>query len=170
MRFAWICLVSWIAPWLAHGQTWELQSSGVTASLRGVQAVNGQVVWASGTQGTWLHTTDGGAAWTSGKVPGAGNLDFRGLHAVDGATVYLMSIGPGEQSRVYKTSDSGAHWQRLFTNPDARHKKRTNREYVAKMSLLAGPAIGFHNSQDSEKGWRHQDRKDALLCSSHADL
>jgi photosystem II stability/assembly factor-like uncharacterized protein len=115
MRFAILCLF----PPLAAAQTWSLQTSGVTASLRGVAAVSRTVAWASGTGGTWLRTEDGGATWTSGKVPGAETLDFRDLHAVDARTAFLMSIGSGPQSRIYKTADAGLHWQLLFTNPDA---------------------------------------------------
>ena len=38
---------------------WEIQSSGVTARLRGVSAVSETVVWASGTAGTVIRTLDG---------------------------------------------------------------------------------------------------------------
>src|SRR5690349_20027826 len=89
----------------ASAQSWRMQESGNSQSLRGVGAVNEKNVWASGTGGAWLKTTDGGRTWQSGKVPGAEQLDFRDLHAVDARTVYLMSIGPGEQSRIYKTVD-----------------------------------------------------------------
>jgi photosystem II stability/assembly factor-like uncharacterized protein len=61
---------------------------------------------------------DGGATWRTGKVPGAEALDFRGIRAIDARTVYLMSAGPGDKSRIYKTSDAGDHWALLFTNPD----------------------------------------------------
>ena len=52
------------------------------------------------------------------KVAGAESLDFRGIHAIDAHTVYLMSAGPGDKSRIYKTSDAGEHWTLQFTNPD----------------------------------------------------
>ncbi len=115
MRFPLLLL---LCPFAA-AQTWSLQTSGVTASLRGAAAVSPTVAWASGTGGTWLRTEDGGATWISGKVPGAETLDFRDLHAVDARTAFLMSIGSGPQSRIYKTADAGLHWQLLFTNPDA---------------------------------------------------
>jgi photosystem II stability/assembly factor-like uncharacterized protein len=102
----------------ASAQTWVMQESGTTASLRGVSAVNERVVWASGTGGTCIKTTDGGAHWTAAKVPGAENLDFRDMHAVDERTVYLMSAGKGNLSRIYKTTDGGAHWALAVENPD----------------------------------------------------
>src|SRR5271169_2756608 len=98
--------------------TWVAQSSGTSASLRGVHAASATVVWASGTNGTYLRTTDGGATWHAATVPGAEALDFRAVHAVDDKTAYLLSIGEGSNSRIYKTSDGGVHWNLQITNPD----------------------------------------------------
>jgi photosystem II stability/assembly factor-like uncharacterized protein len=99
-------------------QTWAPQSSDTRASLRGVSAVDARTVWASGSGGTWLVTTDGGVTWRAAKVPGAETLDFRGIRAIDARTVYLMSAGSGDKSRIYKTSDAGEHWTLLYTNLD----------------------------------------------------
>src|SRR5579863_2070272 len=91
----------------AFAQTWVDQTSGTTASLRGISAVSAKVAWASGAGGVWLWTLDGGATWQSGKVPGAESLDFRGVRALNATTAYLMSSGPGDKSRIYKTTDGG---------------------------------------------------------------
>ena len=56
--------------------------------------------------------------WTAAKVPGASDLDFRAVRAFDENTAFLLSIGSGEKSRVYKTADGGANWNLLYTNPD----------------------------------------------------
>jgi photosystem II stability/assembly factor-like uncharacterized protein len=101
-------------------QTWINHDSGVTASLRGVSAVNDRVVWASGSGGTYLLTKDGGVTWRAAIVPGAETLDFRGVHALNASSAYLLASGPGEKSRIYKTTDSGAHWTLQFTNPDSK--------------------------------------------------
>jgi photosystem II stability/assembly factor-like uncharacterized protein len=103
----------------AFAQNWVAQSSGTTASLRGLSAVSPAVVWASGTSGMYLRTQDGGATWHAAAVPGAVDLDFRGVYALDAKTAWLMSSGPGAKSRIYKTADGGAHWSPLYTNPDA---------------------------------------------------
>src|ERR1035441_380280 len=81
-------------------QTWVPQTSNTRASLRGVSAVDAQTVWASGSGGTWLVTTDGGVNWRAAKIPGAEALDFRGIRAIDAHTVYLMSAGRSEERRV----------------------------------------------------------------------
>ena len=97
---------------------WEPQASGVTARLRGVSAVSERVAWASGASGTVLRTADGGRAWTTLRVPDAGALDFRDVDAVSATTAFILSIGPGAASRIYKTTDAGATWTRQFTNEE----------------------------------------------------
>src|SRR5271169_528515 len=94
----------------------RVQISHTTESLRGVSAVSRQVAWASGTHGTYLRTVDGGVTWTAAQVPDAGTLDFRAVVAFSADEAFLMSAGPGEQSRIYYTGDAGKHWQLQFTN------------------------------------------------------
>lgn len=97
---------------------WTAQTSGVTARLRGVSAVSERVVWASGAQGTVIRSEDGGASWRRLSVPDADTLDFRDVDAVDARTAYILSIGNGDASRIYKTSDAGATWTLQFRNDD----------------------------------------------------
>lgn len=95
-----------------------VQPSGTDASLRGIAAVNDRTAWASGSDGTVLRTGDGGSTWRTFHV--ASGLDFRGLYAVNESTAWILSSGPGDKSRVYKTVDGGEHWRLLYTNPDAK--------------------------------------------------
>src|ERR671920_279106 len=95
---------------------WVAQTSGTSVRFRGVSAVNARVAWASGASGTYARTTDGGRTWRAGVVPGAENLDFRDVDAFDADTAYLLAIGEGESSRIYKTTDGGAHWALQFQN------------------------------------------------------
>jgi photosystem II stability/assembly factor-like uncharacterized protein len=99
----------------------QTQSSNTTENLRGVSAVSQQIAWASGTHGTYLRTTDAGRTWIPAQVPNASTLDFRGVVAFSADQAFLMSAGPGDQSRIYHTSDAGQHWQLQFTatNPKA---------------------------------------------------
>ena len=94
----------------------RVQTSHTTENLRGVSAVSRQVAWASGTHGTYLRTTDGGRTWIPGQVPDATTLDFRAVVAFSANEAFLMSAGPGDQSRIYHTADAGQHWQLQFTN------------------------------------------------------
>jgi photosystem II stability/assembly factor-like uncharacterized protein len=95
---------------------WTAQTSGTPSRFRGVSAVSNSVAWASGANGTFARTTDSGAHWVSAVVPGAEKLDFRDVHGVDADTAYLLSIGEGEGSRIYKTVDGGKTWAVQFRN------------------------------------------------------
>lgn len=96
------------------------QQSGVDVRLRGISAVDGDVAWASGAEGTVLRTLNGGRNWQRVVVPGAHELDFRDIEAFDADTAIVLAIGPGESSRVYRTADGGGTWQRVLQNRDPR--------------------------------------------------
>ncbi len=97
---------------------WREQDSGVRARLRGVSAVSSRVAWASGANGAVVRTVDGGATWQVRPVPGAERLDFRDVDAVSASVAYILSIGPGEASRIFKTTDGGGRWVEQFANTD----------------------------------------------------
>ena len=50
-------------------------------------------------------------------VPGAEALDFRDIDAST-RIASVLSIGPGDASRIYRTEDGGATWTLQFTNDD----------------------------------------------------
>ncbi|QDV37516.1 WD40/YVTN/BNR-like repeat-containing protein [Tautonia plasticadhaerens] len=111
-----------VVVFLAFVQTcsaqWRPQESGSGARLRGLSVVDREVAWASGNGGTVLRTIDGGKSWTARPVPDASAFDFRDIKDVDADTAYVLSIGEGDLSRIYKTSDGGATWARLDCHPD----------------------------------------------------
>ena len=133
------------------------QVSGTNALLIAVSAVNDRVAWASGARGTWLRTTDGGATWTTGRVPGADSLQFRDVHALDARTAWLLSIGNGTDSRIYRTTDGGANWARQFTNPDANGFYDCMSFWDARRGVVIGDAIGTEMAvlltQDGGERW-----------------
>lgn len=102
---------------------WQMEDSGTTAGLRGIDSPDGWVAWASGTDGTVLKTEDGGAHWEKCSIPGADKagaaLDFRGVEGWNASTAIVMASGPGEKSRLYKTTDGCRTWRLLFRNPDS---------------------------------------------------
>ena len=113
-----ITLVLLLTAACAHAQ-WRMQDSGSTASFRGIHAVTPAIAWASGTEGTVLRTTDGGAHWQKCAVPdGAEKLDFRAIWAWSANDALIMSAGPGDQSRVYGTTDGCSHWTLMHRNVD----------------------------------------------------
>ena len=99
---------------------WIMQDSGTAASLRGILSVDGKIAWASGNEGTVLRTLDGGAHWAKCTIPPeAEALDFRGVQAYDANAAIVMSSGPGDKSRLYKTTDGCKTWKLIFKNPDS---------------------------------------------------
>jgi photosystem II stability/assembly factor-like uncharacterized protein len=94
------------------------QDSGTTSRLQAVSPVNDQVVWASGVDGTYVLTTDGGAHWEAHQVPGAEALEFRDVQGVSDKVAYLLASGVGTDSRIYKTEDGGANWTLQTQNAD----------------------------------------------------
>jgi photosystem II stability/assembly factor-like uncharacterized protein len=101
----------------AAAPTWNLQTSGTNASLRGASAVSDRVAWVSGERGTVRRTTDGGLTWESRPVRGATPFEFRDIDAFSDRVAYVLSIGPGEASRIFKTTDGGETWAEQFVNP-----------------------------------------------------
>ena len=94
------------------------QQSGTTNRLQAISPVNVRVVWASGVGGTYALTTDGGATWHAGVVPGAETLQFRDVQGVSEKVAYLLAAGVGIDSRIYKTEDGGNTWALQFENQD----------------------------------------------------
>ncbi|MGA8151513.1 MAG: hypothetical protein WB952_11230 [Terriglobales bacterium] len=113
-----------VIPWLLictaslSAQTYTVQKSNTTENLRGLSAAATNILWASGTHGTYLRSTDAGNSWRAAQVPGAEGLDFRDVEAFSAALAYLLSAGPGDQSRIYRTTDGGKTWTLQFTNAD----------------------------------------------------
>jgi photosystem II stability/assembly factor-like uncharacterized protein len=102
----------------ASAPTLTPQDSGTTNSLIGLSVVNERVVWASGRAGTFAVTTNGGASWRTGVVAGAEALQFRDVEGVSERVAYLLSIGTGTDSRIYKTTDGGNTWVMQLQNQD----------------------------------------------------
>ena len=107
-----LCLVAS----LASGD-WQKQAIETEADFRGFSAVSPKVAWVSGPKGTYARTTDG-ESWAVGKVRGAEKLDFRAVVGFGEDTAYLMSAGPGKDSRIYKTTDGGKTWPLQFENSE----------------------------------------------------
>lgn len=113
-------LLTLAAILLLAAPQWSLQTSGVTARLRGVSAVSDRVAWASGSGSIVLRTSDGGTTWQKLTVTTDPSdiVDFRDIDAIDAQTAYVLSIGNGPASRIYKTIDAGATWTLQFKSED----------------------------------------------------
>lgn len=133
------------------------QQSGTDALLIAVSAVNDRVAWVSGTKGSYARTLDGGATWQAAQVPGADSLQFRDVHAVSADTAYLLSIGSGALSRIYKTGDGGRHWTLQFTNTDPHEFYDCFDFWSAQRGIVVGDAVdgrvGLLTTTDGGAHW-----------------
>ncbi len=106
----------------AAGVGWSVHNSGVDSNLRGLsiaaQADKGKhtAVWASGSNGVIVRSTDSGNTWKRLLIAGQESSDFRGVQAFDENTAYMMASGEGEQSGIYKTVDGGTTWAKQYAD------------------------------------------------------
>jgi photosystem II stability/assembly factor-like uncharacterized protein len=100
------------------GPTLTPQTSGTGNRLQAVSPVDERVVWVSGVGGTYALTTDGGATWRAGVVPGSDSLEFRDVEGLSERIAYLLAAGPGDRSRIYRTDDGGSSWSLQFVSGD----------------------------------------------------
>jgi len=137
------------------------QASGTTVRLRGISAVDADIAWASGREGTVVRTLDGGAHWQAMQVPGADALDFRDIEAFDADTAVVLAIGPGEASRVYRTTDGGKTWTESLRNGDPRAFLDCMAFEGRRGWILGDPVEGrfqVYASSDAGESWSLQDR------------
>jgi photosystem II stability/assembly factor-like uncharacterized protein len=93
-------------------------------------------------------------------VAGAESLDFRDVEAFDANEAYLLASGEGDKARVYKTSDGGAHWELLLTNPDTKGFFDALAFWDAQHAILVGDPVDGHfviyTTADAGKSWQRQ--------------
>jgi photosystem II stability/assembly factor-like uncharacterized protein len=113
-----LILLLFTAAFITHSglAQWIPQNSNTDAHFRAISAVNQDVVWAGGSKGTILRTTNGGQHWEVIKVSGAEKLDFRGIKGIDPQTAITVSAGLAEegQARIYRTTDAGKTWNMVW--------------------------------------------------------
>jgi photosystem II stability/assembly factor-like uncharacterized protein len=97
--------------------TWTLLPDPTDQRYRGLSAVSGTVVWLAGTNGTVLRTINAGQTWSS-VFELAPDIEFRDISAFSESAAVAMSIGNGNASRIYATSDGGETWTLGFQNED----------------------------------------------------
>jgi photosystem II stability/assembly factor-like uncharacterized protein len=105
---------------------WPVLTRGVDSNLRAVSADYSHpsdakvapelVIWAAGSNGVVLRSSDDGKNWKRLRVEGGEKLDFRGLASFGARIAYLMSVGENGDSRIYKTNDAGESWRLQYSD------------------------------------------------------
>jgi photosystem II stability/assembly factor-like uncharacterized protein len=106
--------LSWPVASTPAQATWESLKVETTASFRGLSVVDDRVVWASGTRGTVIHTTDGGNSWSVDSIPGAGAMDLRGVHGRSANVAHVAATA----GRIWRTTDGGRSWSLRYQSTD----------------------------------------------------
>jgi photosystem II stability/assembly factor-like uncharacterized protein len=99
---------------MGGAQSWEPLKAETTASFRGLFVVDDRVVWASGTRGTAISTSDGGNTWRVDSIPGAGTMDLRAIHARSAQVAHVAATA----GRIWRTTDGGRSWSLRYQSAD----------------------------------------------------
>lgn len=99
--------------------TWEVGPTGTQVSLRGLAAFDDQTVWASGSAGTIIRSSDGGSSWTNCSPPGFAEVEFRSIVALSDQAACAASAGT--PAVLLLTQDGGKTWKESYrsTSPKA---------------------------------------------------
>ena len=92
---------------------WTEQTSGTTNYLWALSAVDNNVCWMGGNNGTVLRTTDGGSNWTNVGGGAIGTAGVYNIFAWD-SNLALCTTSPSA-TLVYRTTNGGTTWTQVFT-------------------------------------------------------
>ena len=135
-------------------QSIQMLAEGKSTSLRGLSAVNDQVVWVSGSGGTVGLSINAGKTWKWMQVPGFEKSDFRDIEAFSDREAVIMGIT--EPAVLLRTADGGTSWIRVFQDTgytaflDAMD---FNGDYGAVIGDPQKGLILFARSSDQGKSW-----------------
>ena len=148
---------------------WVISEIDTKASFRSIHAVNSKVVWAGGSQGTVLKTTNGGANWIVLKVAGYELLDFRGIYAMSHNVAFIMSAGEAEKAAavILKTEDGGVTWKEVFRTFEKGVFLDALKFRNAKVGYVLGDPVGNKpyvlKTTDGGKSWASSVRSATLF-------
>src|SRR6187399_179283 len=97
---------------LSHAQRIKVLVDSAKISIRGLSVVNDTVIWASGSKGTVVKSTDGGKNFKWLTVKGYEQRDFRDIEAFDAKTAVIIAVD--SPAIILKTRDSGRSWIQVF--------------------------------------------------------
>jgi hypothetical protein len=93
---------------------WSEQNSGTEHNLHSISAVDNNIVWACGSVGTVIYTSDGGDHWRTTNFSNSG-LDMVCIWAIDANTALLTGTTyTYTMTYVYKTTNRGINWTQSF--------------------------------------------------------
>jgi photosystem II stability/assembly factor-like uncharacterized protein len=110
------CLL-WV-PFFCLGQNYKLEIVAKTkpASYRGLQVIDKNLLWISGSKGTVGVSNNGGLNW-QWNIPNENpKLDYRSIYAFDDKSAIIANAG--SPAYILKTEDAGKTWKETYKNTD----------------------------------------------------
>jgi photosystem II stability/assembly factor-like uncharacterized protein len=109
-----ICMLILFTNLILPQNNWNLQSSGVTATLNCIRVVDNNTVWAAGDSGVVLRTIDGGITWTSVGGGIIGDNIIWNIDAID-ENIAFVTITPSSITYLYRTTNGGLDWDLVYS-------------------------------------------------------
>jgi photosystem II stability/assembly factor-like uncharacterized protein len=156
------------------GLTWQMQGdSAAWTGLDGcdISAVDDQTAWAalgSGpgeTQGTILHTTDGGATWVTQTIPAGLAGGIKGVKGLSRSEAWAASLG----GVILHTTDGGATWN-IVPHPTVPITQVNRMDALGTNVWIADAATGgaVVHTQDGGITWRAESLPNDSALTVHA--
>ena len=96
----------------------QILTSGIDTSLRALSSSSdGNILYATGSNGVILRSADGGKSWSRLHIVNADTADFRCVQSFGADIAYAFSVGNDNKSHIYKTSDAGKTWSTQYSDP-----------------------------------------------------
>jgi len=162
-HLALVCALASGLGWVqtSIGEQWELLPTGSQSSFRAIHALDANTAWVCGSQGAILRTVDAGKTWTRLVIPelqdsAEGKLEFRSLHAWSRQEAIVATAG--QPCTIFKTTDGGANWDRVYSNPSPAAFIDAMKFFDAQHGFVLGdPIDGFWmllQTKDGGKTWQ----------------
>lgn len=151
-----VIILSWATAIFGQQYQVELQATNIPTSLRGLDAFNDSIIWASGSNGYVGNSINGGKTWVFQQIPGYDSAEFRDIEIIDENTILVMSSV--QPACILRSDDNGKNWKKVFEDkrPEAFLDAM---DFVGKKGICIGDPIGgeFLMLQSSNKGksWQH---------------
>ncbi|GAB5515929.1 WD40/YVTN/BNR-like repeat-containing protein [Rhodopirellula baltica] len=91
---------------------WNVSETGTNVSLRGLSAVDDDVIWASGAEANVIRSIDGGETWQPRGPANFDGLEFRCVCAFSANVACIASAGT--PAVLLRTEDGGATWKETY--------------------------------------------------------
>lgn len=125
-----------------------------------MSVVSPQVIWISGTNGTFDWTGDGGEHWHPGQVPGAEKYDFRAVQAFSLDTAVLM-VSAQDTALIYRTTDRGRSWTVRYRDTSKGAFLDALAFFDSRHGLAVGDPVNGHfvllETSDGGNSWSRMD-------------